>query len=861
MTSYFLINIAEYDVPLIDAVPQASSHQDNDDPQIHEIKIIYHPASKRADEHFRADDNIPNPSPVAEPEQPNAEKPWHPFRSRVDFEIAELALNAHLSKADTEHLLSIIQKCIQEPEQFTLRGHKDISDYWDLARSTTAGFTKKTMAVPYQETEFEFDTWTRSLEDWCAELLGNPQIFPYIQWDAQKKFQHNGVAFERVIDEPWTADALWDIQSNIPEGGKPLCILLYADKTRLSSFGTAKAHPVLARLAQLPVEMRNGEDIGGGRLVGWLPIIKEDAAESGKKDYVNLKRVVWHESFAELLKTLAQYSKTGWFFTGCADGIPRWLFPVILLLSADYEEQCIMALIRGLNSHFPCPVCLVPDKELSDLSKTFKLRTTQDMKAVYEKANEAVTAGDKEVILKEYGLRDVKNAFWALQNTDVYAALSWDRLHAYHGGLFSDHLWVLFKSLLGDLGRNSEALFDRQIDAIPRWRGLNHFSALLKNSEFSDSSKYEDMGKIVIYGAQNILTEEASSEGFLVLKITRSYLELDMYASLTFHTETTLAAGREELQRYGALIKEHQRRFPGSKSWNFPKAHTHKHLFDDIERKGVTRNYNSKPNEKAHRPSLKGFYLLDTNFKDTDPQILKLSEKALIALMIRRKIEVFDEKAMEKADPSVIGSDHVLLGAQSPSVSIAEVELRRMDDVVFTDFRKKIGKAFSNYFNENIRFSADEEITPYKMLKVNYYGVLNSREMRTDILRVNPHFHGQTRYDYALIKVDKDRCMFAQLVEVFGITFRGRNHYMALIIPFDRTVPLLNRKQDKALRLTRVRSRRRSESVVVDTEAIIRGALLIKDDDSVDESLVLEAIDDDFWWRMKSVKLAQNVNM
>jgi hypothetical protein len=51
------------------------------------------------------------------------------------------------------------------------------------------------------------------------------------------------------------------------------------------------------------------------------------------------------------------------------------------------------------------------------------------------------------------------------------------------------------------------------------------------------------------------LTEETSPEGYLVLKIIRSYLELDMYASLTLHTETTLAAGREELQRYSDLIK------------------------------------------------------------------------------------------------------------------------------------------------------------------------------------------------------------------------------------------------------------------------------------------------------------------
>jgi hypothetical protein len=35
-----------------------------------------------------------------------------------------------------------------------------------------------------------------------------------------------------------------------------------------------------------------------------------------------------------------------------------------------------------------------------------------------------------------------------------------------------------------------------RIDNIPRWSGMNHFSSLLKNSEFADSSKYEDMGKV-----------------------------------------------------------------------------------------------------------------------------------------------------------------------------------------------------------------------------------------------------------------------------------------------------------------------------------------------------------------------------
>ena len=60
-----------------------------------------------------------------------------------------------------------------------------------------------------------------------------------------------------------------------------------------------------------------------------------------------------------------------------------------------------------------------------------------------------------------------------------------------------------------------------------------------------------------------------------------------------------------------------------SKSWIFPKAHTHKHMFNDIQRKGVTQNYNTKPNEKCHS-AFKNSYKFQTNFKNVAPQIFAL---------------------------------------------------------------------------------------------------------------------------------------------------------------------------------------------------------------------------------------------
>src|ERR1700760_1839230 len=62
-------------------------------------------------------------------------------------------------------------------------------------------------------------------------------------------------------------------KSCLPQDGKPFCIILYADKAKLSSFGTEKAYPIIARCANLPDWIRNGEGIGGGCVVGWQPIV------------------------------------------------------------------------------------------------------------------------------------------------------------------------------------------------------------------------------------------------------------------------------------------------------------------------------------------------------------------------------------------------------------------------------------------------------------------------------------------------------------------------------------------------------------------------------------------------------------
>jgi len=230
------------------------------------------------------------------------------------------------------------------------------------------------VVTPYKNAERSYEMHFRPLFDWALDQLNHPRLISHFVWDAIKLYKFNGSHWIRFIHEPWTGNNWWTtqvglvifstssinlyLQSCLPKDAKPLFFILYADKTRLSSFGTEKGYPVIARIANLPVDIRNGEGIGGGQVVGWLPIVseisctvyhltsgqvEEDSSETGKTTFVNHKQIVWHQSFFLLLETIILYSKTGFHHT-CADEICHWLFPILLILSADYEEQYVLSL-------------------------------------------------------------------------------------------------------------------------------------------------------------------------------------------------------------------------------------------------------------------------------------------------------------------------------------------------------------------------------------------------------------------------------------------------------------------------------------------------------------------------------------
>ncbi|KAI9457934.1 hypothetical protein HD554DRAFT_2042222 [Boletus coccyginus] len=300
-----------------------------------DFKTEYHPRSSHPPLFQSAEDFGRLATSAVQPD----EQPWRPFKTEADLEFADVVIQAGLNASHVNALLGIILRVANKRASVTFKNEKELRLACDRAAQELTPFTKLDVAAEYQKELKTFEVHVRSLWDWALDLLNNPLVAPDFVWDAQRLYRYDGEEYKRFYTEPWTGDHWWDIQSRLPNvpNAVPFGFILYADKTRLSSHGTVKAYPVVARCANLPIDIRNGERFGGGCIVGWLPIVPEPAKDEHKTSWTNFKRVIWHESFTILLEDLFQLSQTGYKHK-CYDEVERWLFPLILILSADYEE-------------------------------------------------------------------------------------------------------------------------------------------------------------------------------------------------------------------------------------------------------------------------------------------------------------------------------------------------------------------------------------------------------------------------------------------------------------------------------------------------------------------------------------------
>lgn len=66
--------------------------------------------------------------------------------------------------------------------------------------------------VPYKGVSKQFEFWCRPLWDWLTNLLEDPHLALYFEWDAKRFPKFDGQTWQPFVYEPWTAERFWTVQ-------------------------------------------------------------------------------------------------------------------------------------------------------------------------------------------------------------------------------------------------------------------------------------------------------------------------------------------------------------------------------------------------------------------------------------------------------------------------------------------------------------------------------------------------------------------------------------------------------------------------------------------------------------------------
>ncbi|KAL0058382.1 hypothetical protein AAF712_014944 [Marasmius tenuissimus] len=790
--------------------PEPSSRRSG--PMLDDIRVVFHPVSERPTEHKPFDEF--GKREVKDPE-PFDSIPWRPFPSRFDYRVADLALRCHMNSDQTTTFLRLLEDA-HKGSLVNMKTYEQVQSMWDAAADRSTRFERAEITVPFNKTLRIYEAYRRPLLGWIREVIQSETLSEHIQWDAQRHYRFNGVRWERFIHEPWTADSWWRTQTRINErppptqgdesllkpNAKPLALILYADKDKLSTFGTAKGYPVIATIGNIPADIRNSGGIGGGRIVGWQPVIEEESAHKNKPAWANMKSIVWHQAFLKIIESLILMSQVGEIFK-CGDGVTRLIYLIVLALSADYEEQCVMCLIRGIKSGYPCPKCMVARDEMSNLSKTWEARTAADTTEVLNEVIALEKQGEQEGLLKEHSLRLAQNTFMLLANSDPFEAVSFDDLHFEDSGLWGGHMFKLLKAHFSALGRQAETALNRRFDEFPQWRNLNHFSTVTTHA-FNDGAKHRDISRMFLFAAESLFPQSKDPAAYQLLKCVQAYLNTIMYGGLHVQTEATMTAGRKSIQVFNSLLDKyaelqfvHPSNAFDQKNWEFILTIQHQMDVSDL-------------------------ILAEIKAMDEYSEYVKQLEDP--------------PKDIERII-SKLGGGHFSIGAKLPVTTFEEFSRIHSPPVGESAFRIGLGDFLSVALQANgielpgrqwIHFKADDEIAAFQFLKINY---------------------DRPRYDYIIFNT-QDSPVFAQLKYLL-VAEVGTEKYPIAYVQSYKLVSMGRRtRSDRDFGILRVQ---KDKLEFISIHTIIRGALVVHSASrDTEERLVVDTVDYDMFLRVKS---------
>ncbi|KAG2109509.1 hypothetical protein DEU56DRAFT_874502 [Suillus clintonianus] len=523
----------------------------------------------------------------------DAENPYSPFTSRMDWEIAQWAND-------------LFQ--VSERLDLSYRNSRELNNIIDKQLPGHPKFHHEQIIVAGES----FDIHYRDIMECIKELYGDPDFADYLVFAPERHYTNDDETV-RLYGDMHTGTWWWNTQKKLDEqqpGATIIPVIISTDKTQVTLFRNKTAYPVYLTIGNIPKEIRRKPSRRAHVLLAYLPtscLEHIDNKASRRRSAANL----YHACMARILSPLENAGLDGLAMRS-GDGISRHCHHLFACFVGDYPEQVLAAAVKTTE----CPKCDIPANELQSSTTPFEIR---DLNTVLD-ALTMIDIGDLDFVqaCRDAGIKPVIHPFWErLPYANIFQAITPDILHQLYQGLV--------KHLLSWL---AQACGPSEIDARCRRLPPNHHIRLFRKGITGLSCVSGTEHAHICCFILGVIIDVRLPGGFSsarLLRAVRGLLDFLYLARYPCHSSESLSLLDEAL----ALFHDNKQIFVDlgvRNHFNLPKLHATRHYISMIRLYGTTDNYNTEYTEHLHIDLAKDAYRA-TNHKDEFAQMTQWLER------------------------------------------------------------------------------------------------------------------------------------------------------------------------------------------------------------------------------------------
>ncbi|KAG1810188.1 uncharacterized protein HD556DRAFT_1428325 [Suillus plorans] len=528
-----------------------------------------------------ADDDASDDGLNAEPEWEPPENLYHPFTSKMDWEVARWAKLRGVSSTAFSDLLAI--EGVSERLSLSFKNANELNALVDHELPSSRPKFKREQIVVAGEA---FDVYYRDVVECVRSLYGDPDFARYLAFAPERHYSDKDKTV-RLFHDMHTGKWWWDTQKKLDQhspGGTIIPIIISLSIPSISRF----------TIGNIPKEIRRKPSRGAHILLAYLPCTRLEHITNKASRRQTLANL-YHACLSRVLAPLKSVGLDG-LCMASGDGALRRCHLLFASFVGDYPEQLLATGIKFGE----CPKCNVDAAEMGSNTAPFHLQKLSEVLDALATLNEGNLSFVRACSVA--GIKPIVHPFWEdLPFTNIFRAITPDVLHQLYQGLI--------KHLLGWL---SAACGAAEIDAHCRRLPPNHNIHLFRKGITSLSR---------ISGA-----EHAQICRFLLgIVIVRGLLDFLYLAQYPCHSSETLQLLDDVLD----LFHDNKDIFVElgiRNNFNLPKLHATRHYTLMIMMLGTTDNYNTEYTERLHIDYAKDAYRA-TNHKDEFLQMTRWLER------------------------------------------------------------------------------------------------------------------------------------------------------------------------------------------------------------------------------------------